>query len=219
MCFSVEADLVAGAVVTAIGVDAIRQVQEPAERALASLPVCLGVHLLVEAFVWWGVDGQVSPLAGRVATQAYLAFALCVLPLLVPLAVRAVEADLRRRRVLVGLAAVGIALAGVYLVRLLRAPVDVRVQGHHLVYGLDMAHGGLFAAVYALVACGSPLCSSQRNLVRLGAANVVAVAALIWLQSTALTSLWCAWAAVASLVIVAHLRHAHHRGDVRMTVV
>ncbi|MDQ6728575.1 MAG: hypothetical protein M3066_20810, partial [Actinomycetota bacterium] len=100
MCFSVEADLVAGAMVTAIGVDALRQVQEPAERALASLPVCLGAHLLLEAFVWWGLDGRVSPFAGRVATQAYLAFALCVLPPMVPLAIRAVETDLRRRRVL-----------------------------------------------------------------------------------------------------------------------
>ncbi|MDQ6727871.1 MAG: hypothetical protein M3066_17160, partial [Actinomycetota bacterium] len=160
-----------------------------------------------------------SPFAGRVATQAYLAFALCVLPPMVPLAIRAVETDLRRRRVLArpgrgrrrpGQRLSGPAAAG---------PVDVRVHGHHLVYGLDMAHGGLFAAVYALVACGAPLCSSQRNLVRFGVANLVAVAALTWLQSSALTSLWCAWAAVASLVIVAHLRHAHQQGDVRMTIV
>ncbi len=219
MCFSVEADLAAGVVITAVGIDALRQVHDPAERAIAALPVCLGAHLLVEAFVWWSLDGTVGAAAGRVATQIYLAFALCVLPLLVPLAVRAVEPDLQRRRLMAGLAAVGAALATLYLVRLLRAPVDVRVQGHHLAYQLHLAHGGVVAAVYALVTCGAPLCATRHQLVGFGVANVVAVAALTWLQSSALTSLWCAWAAVASLAIAAHLRQVHRQADVRMTIV
>jgi hypothetical protein len=219
VCFSVEADLVAGVVITAVGVDALRQVHDPSERAIAALPVCLGAHLLVEAFVWWSLDGAVGAAVGRMATQIYLAFALCVLPLLVPLAVRAVEPDLRRRRLMAALAAIGVGLATLYLVRLLRAPVDVRIQGHHLAYELGLAHGGLVAGIYALVTCGAPLCASRRHLVAFGVANTVAVAALTWLQSSALTSLWCAWAAVASLAIAAHLRHEHRHADVRMTIV
>ena len=64
MCFSAEADLVAGAVVTAIGVDAMRQVRRPEERALGALPVLLGAHLLVEAVVWEGLTGGVDPRIG-----------------------------------------------------------------------------------------------------------------------------------------------------------
>jgi hypothetical protein len=48
-------------------------------------------------------------------------------------------------------------------------------------------------------------------------ANIVAVVALTWLQSSALTSLWCAWAAVTSVVIATYLRHDHPPQQVRIT--
>ncbi len=89
MCFSATADVVSGLAVTAVGVDALRQVDRPGERALGMLPVLLGAHLLVEA-----------------------------------------------------------------------------------------------------------------------------VAALTWLESSALTSLWCAWAAVTSVAIAAHLRRTHQPDEV-----
>jgi hypothetical protein len=209
MCFSADADLVAGVVVTAVGVDALRQARQPAERALATLPVLLGAHLLVEAVVWWGLTDQVAWSTGRTAMWLYLAFALCVLPVLVPFTVRALEPDAGRRRLMAGLAVAGAAIAAVYLLGLVRLPVDVRIEGHHLAYELHMAHGGLLAAVYAVVACGPPLLSSHRRVAEFGVANIVAVALLTWLQASALTSLWCAWAAVTSLAIAVYLRHDH----------
>lgn len=209
MCFSAQADLVAGTVVAAVGTGALRQVRHPSERALATLPVLLGAHLLVEAVVWWGVTGRVAASTGRLAMWAYLGFALCVLPVYVPLTVRAVEADVGRRRALSFLAAAGAVLAAIYLGAMVRGPVDVRIEGHHLAYGLDLAHGGLAAAVYAAIGCGAPILSGSRRLQGFGVANLVAVAALTWLQSSTLTSLWCAWAAVTSVAIVVHLRQDH----------
>ncbi len=157
MCFSAEADVVAGLVVTAVGVDALRQVRRPAERALGALPVLLGVHLLVEAVVWQGLTGDVDPSIGRQAMWIYLAFALVVLPVLVPFAVRAVEPDPSRRRTMARLGVVGGVLAGVYLFGLVQGPVDVRIDGSHLAYRLGMDHGGLLAGIYVIVAC-APRC-------------------------------------------------------------
>ena len=74
MRFSAEADVLAGVAVTAVGVDALRQADEPGERALGALPV------------------------------------------LVPLAVRAVEADEGRRQAMAWLGAAGAVLAAVYAV-------------------------------------------------------------------------------------------------------
>ena len=55
VCFSPEADLVGGIVVTAIGVDACRHLRQRNTYLLvAVLPLLLGFHQLVEAFVWWG---------------------------------------------------------------------------------------------------------------------------------------------------------------------
>jgi hypothetical protein len=216
MCFSAEADVVAGLVVTAIGVDALRQVRRPAERALGALPVLLGTHLLVEAVVWQGLTGDIDPSVGRQAMWVYLAFALVVLPVLVPFAVRAIEPDPGRRRTMARLGAVGGVLAGVYLIGLTQGSVDVRIEGSHLAYRLGMDHGGLLAGIYAIVVCAPPMLSSERPVAAFGLANLAAVVALVWIESSALTSLWCAWAAVTSVAIAAHLRRAHRGPDVRV---
>ena len=216
MCFSAEADVVAGLVVTTVGVDALRQVHRPAGRALGTLPVLLGAHLLVEAFVWWGETGEVAASTGRLAMWIYLAFALCVLPVLVPFAVRAVEPDVGRRRTMAWLGWVGLLLAAVYLVALVEGPVDVRADGRHLEYRLGIDYGGLLAGIYVVVGCASPMLSSHRRVALFGVANLFAVVALTWIESAALTSLWCAWAAVTSVAIAAHLRREHHPPDVRV---
>jgi hypothetical protein len=216
MCFSAEADVVAGLVVTAIGVDALRQVRRPAERPLGALPVLLGAHLLVEAVVWQGLTGDVSASVGRQAMWIYLAFALVVLPVLVPFAVAGIEPDPDRRQTMTRLGVVGGMLAGVYLIGLIQGPVDVRIEGSHLGYRLGMDHGGLLAGIYAVVACAPPMLSSERRIAGFGLANLVAVVALVWIESSALTSLWCAWAAVTSVAIAAHLRRAHRDPAVRV---
>ena len=59
MCFSAEADLVAGLVVGAIGIDAWRHVRRPADVPLVMLPVVLGLHQLIEAVVWLGLEDRV----------------------------------------------------------------------------------------------------------------------------------------------------------------
>ncbi|HEX2047102.1 MAG TPA: DUF6629 family protein [Acidimicrobiales bacterium] len=216
MCFSAEADVVAGLVVTTVGVDALRQVHRPAERALGALPVLLGAHLLVEAVVWWGETGAVAASTGRLAMWVYLAVALCVLPVLVPFAVRAVEPDPGRRRTMAWLGLVGAALAAVYLAAMVDGPVNVLAHANHLEYQLGMEHGGLLAGIYAVVACAPPMLSSHRRVALFGVANLVAVVVLTWIESSALTSLWCAWAAVTSLAIAAHLRREHQPPEVRV---
>lgn len=216
MCFSAEADVVAGLVVTAIGVDALRQARRPAERALGALPVLLGAHLLVEAVVWQGLTGDVDQSVGRQAMWVYLAFALVVLPVLVPFAVRAVEPDPGRRRTMGRLGAVGAVLASVYVIVLVQGPVDVSIEGSHLAYRLGTDHGGLLAGIYAIVACASPMLSSERRIAAFGLANLAAVVALVWIENSALISLWCGWAAVTSIAIAAHLRRAHREADIQV---
>lgn len=218
MCFSAEADVLAGVVVTAVGVDALRQVHQPGERLLGTLPVLLGAHLLVEAAVWWGLTGDIAASTGRLAMWLYLVFAVCALPVLVPLAVRAVEPDTGRRRAMAWLGLTGTLLAGVYLIGLVQGPITVRIEGYHLAYQLNMDYGGLLAAVYVVVACAPPLLSSHRRIAWFGVANFLAVLVLAWIQSSALTSLWCAWAAVTGVAITAHLRREHRPPEVRINV-
>lgn len=210
MCFSPEADLVAGVIVTAIGVDAVRRARTPKELPLASLPLVFGAHTLIEVFVWWGLAGRVPASLGDAATWLYLAVAF-VLPFWVPLAVRGVEPVPRRRTAMTLLAGVGLVAALVLLGLLMRGPVEAAVDGRHIAYMLDVPGGATVGILYVLATCGALLLASDRWIRSFGMLNLVAVVVLVWWTVGGLTSLWCVWAAITSVAIDLYLRDDERR--------
>jgi len=210
MCFSPEVDLVAGVVVTAVGVDAIRRARTPEELPLASLPLLLGIHTLIEVFVWRGLEGSASAGVGDAAIWAYLAIAF-ILPVWVPLAVRGVEPSRRRRTIMTRLGVVGGLASAVLVFSLVRGPVDAVVDGLHISYLIAIPGGGIAGTLYVIAACGALLVSSDRLIRYFGISNLAAVTVLAWLTVDGLTSLWCVWAAVTSVAIDLYLRREEVR--------
>ncbi|MDH3260215.1 MAG: hypothetical protein OEM84_04495 [Acidimicrobiia bacterium] len=219
MCFSPEADIVAGIVVSGVGIDALRHVRETKEYPLAALPLLLGAHLLVETYVWWDQVDRVPAYVGHAAVWLYLAIALGVLPVLVPVAIFAVEPDPRRRRWLMPFMAVGAGLAALLMAVVITGPVSATIQGCCLAYDPGPGYIGVFGALYVLVTCIPMLVSSHRHMVAFGVVNLIAVSLIAWLLASGLASLWCAWAAVTSLLIARHLRHADRSRSPQPTVV
>jgi hypothetical protein len=213
MCFSPEMDIAAGVVVGSVGLAALRHVDRPQDLPLASLPVLFGAHQLTEAFVWWGLRDEVSASTGHAALWLYMLFAFVVLPMLAPVAVLLVEPDARRRRVMGGGAVVGALVASVYLAALLQGPIGATINGHTLVYDTGVPYGGPLAAVYVVATLAALVSSSHRQIAMFGAANVVVVPILVLLSTRAFTSLWCLWAAVASVVIADHLGRGASAGQ------
>ena len=124
MCFSPEADLIAGVVITAIGVDTLRSVEHPAERPLASLPLIFGTHQLIESLVWWGVDGCVGESVSQWSTWLYLAVAFGLLPWFVPWAVQRIEPRPRRRSLMAQLAVLGAFVSLLLMWAIIVGPVE-----------------------------------------------------------------------------------------------
>jgi hypothetical protein len=208
MCFSAEADLVGGVVVGTLGIDAFSHVRVPRERLVAAVPIVLAVHQLIEILVWKGLEGEVSHSVWRTALVAYAVIAFAVVPVLVPLAVAALEPGPNRPRVLV-LAAVGAGVAVVLLRAIARGPIEASIVGHHIAYYLDLSSAaGIVIALYVVATCGSLLLSSHARVRWYGVANLIVVGMLTWLDQSAFVSLWCAWAAFTSLAIAWHLRQA-----------
>ena len=200
MCFSAEADFVSGAVIGAIGVATLTQVDKPREIPLAALPLAFALHQLAEGFVWQDLDGGATHATGP---------AVYVVPVLrvgAPAGVRAVRdhaagATGPRRRRLAGFVAVG-AVASVYLaVSLLTSDVSAHSGGNVVLYGGGGRYADAATALYIIATCGAPLCSRHRTIVWFGIANLVAVAVIAVVQGEGLTSIWCSWAAIVSVLI------------------
>jgi uncharacterized protein DUF6629 len=207
VCYSPQADLVGGIVIGAIGIDALRHVYQRNDHlALASLPLLLGAHQIDEAFVWWGLQGNAPATVGRAALWIYLLIAFVVLPIAIPLSVRAIEPDAGRRRLMTPFAAIGVLVGGYLLVAMLRGPIDAHIAPYHLAYGAPLAHGLIVVSLYVAATCGAPLLSRYHHVMIFGIVNLVAVAVLARLTIDGFASLWCAYAAVASGAIAAHMR-------------
>ncbi|MFJ5633580.1 DUF6629 family protein [Streptomyces goshikiensis] len=199
MCWSATADLAAGTVITAVGVVCVLRVRRARDLPVAALPVLLGVHQLVEAAVW-NAGGGCGP-----ATTAWAVIALPVLPVWVAFGVL-LAAGPGARRVLWGPAAAGLATAAVLAYCLATRPVDAEVRGHTIGYGVAVPYAPLVLAGYLFATLGALLLSGDRGLRLLGAvlAAGAVVCAALWRLEFAST--WCAFAAVASVLVLGRVR-------------
>ncbi|HSV38288.1 MAG TPA: DUF6629 family protein [Nocardioidaceae bacterium] len=212
MCFSAEADLVAGMVVGVVAVDTLRHVRRPAELPIALLPAVFALHQLVEVLVWWSLQDRVSAEVGERAVWVYLILAFGVLPVLAPTAIALLEPPQRARRMGAFVAlGCGAALALMYAVLL--HPVHASIRGHHIAYNATIEHNNLVLTAYVVATCGAMLVSRHAAIRTWGLLNALAVSVLVWLDQTAVVSLWCVWAAATSVAIAVHLRRSDARHD------
>jgi len=214
VCFSPEGDLAGGLIVGAIGVDACRHLRgRNSQLLLATTPLLLGVHQIDESLVWWSLDGDLPRTVGRIAMWIYLVIALVVVPMLVPLAIFRLAPTRGRRWKLAPFVALGVGVAAVLLVTMLRGPVTVRRGTFHLAYSIGLQHGILIVGLYVVATCGSLLLSGYKHIVIFGLGNLVAVVVLAVLTADGFASLWCFYAAVTSGAISLHLRYAKPHKD------
>jgi hypothetical protein len=206
MCFSPVADFSAGTVITGVGVATLARVSSPRELIVGALPLLFGLHQLVEAFVWLSLDGTVSPGLGSVAKEIYIVFAHAVLPIIVPLGFMLLEPDRRRARWMWPLTGLGL-LMGLYLLRQITVyPVGAFEEAHCIDYTTHTPNTILVGGLYVLATCGPALISSRRYLRWFGLISVIGVIATAVVRVDELTSLWCVYVALVSVLILEHFR-------------
>jgi hypothetical protein len=200
VCFSAEADLASAAVIGAIGAATLAKVRRPREIPLAALPLAFALHQFAESFVWRDLDAGHMPATGTAVTL-YLVFAWVLLPVLVPLAILLVEPPGPRRRRLVPFVAMGLMAGGYFAIAVINGDGSAHAAHHTIQYGGAGEYAWIATILYVLATCVPPLLSGFRAIVWFGIANVFAVAVIVAIQSQGLTSVWCLWAAVVSVLI------------------
>jgi uncharacterized protein DUF6629 len=202
VCFSATANFVGSAVLGTVGVFTLTKVKHRRELLFASLPALFAIHQFTEGFVWLGLDGILSPAVAHDMGAAFMLYAQGFLPFLVPLSVLLFEPDLKSRRRMLPFAVLGLATTIYALWALTTYPFEVYIKGNSIVY-TDPGTGNIAMGVlYIITTCGSLFMSKIRLMVIFGAINLTILVAVLAFKEYAYTSLWCAYAAVASVIIL-----------------
>ena len=204
MCFSATANFVGSGVLGAVGVATLAKVKHRRELLFASLPTLFAVHQLTEGFVWLGLDGYMSPQVAHDAGAAFMLYAQGLLPALIPLSVLLFEPTVKRRRRMLPFVILGVGLTLYILWALAAFPTQVYVRSNSIVYINQATNYFAVAVLYVIATCGSLFFSENRDMVLFGAANLVILLITMAVKRYAFTSIWCAYAAVASLIILVY---------------
>lgn len=204
MCFSAAANFVGSTVLAGIGVATLTKVRHRREILFASLPTLFAVHQFIEGFVWLGLDGILSPAVTHNMGAAFMLYAQGLLPLLLPLSVLLFEREGKDRRRMVPFVVIGGGTTIYMLWALAAYPTQIYVMGNSIVYVNQGTNYTVIAILYVIATCGSLFFSKVKAMVLFGVANLTILLAVMAFKRYAFTSLWCAYAAVASVIILAY---------------
>lgn len=199
MCFSASVSFGAAAILGVTGLAALTKVRSLSELPLATVPLLFAAQQAIEGFLWRAIP------AGREHTTAlatlFAAIALIVWPLLIPVAIALVEREAPRRLAMLILVPAGIGVAVNYAAILLVRPYRAWPVGHTLTYVNNHPISPVMLGIYILCTCLPPLLSASRTLMLFGIIVIVGLAVSILAFYESFISVWCFFAAFASLTI------------------
>jgi hypothetical protein len=143
---------------------------------------------------------------------AFMLYAQGLLPFLLPLSVLLFEPNATSRRRMLPFLVLGGATTLYILWALTAFPLQLYVRGNSIVYINQATNNTAVALLYVIATCGSLFFSKIKMMVIFGTANLAILLVVMEFKRYAFTSLWCAYAAVASVIILAYFWSSHrHR--------
>ena len=209
MCFSASVNFAGSAVLGTAGAVTLTKVKHRRELLFASLPLLFAIHQFIEGFVWLGLDGILSPAVAHDMGAAFMLYAQGLLPFLAPLSILLFEPNRKSRRRMLPFVILGCATTLYILWALTAFPLQLYVQQNSIVYINQATNNTPVALVYLIVTCGALFFSEIKMMVVFGGANLAILLIVMAVKRYAFTSVWCAYAAVASLIILAYFWRSH----------
>jgi hypothetical protein len=212
MCFSATANFVGSGVLGALGIVTLAHVKHRRELLFAALPTLFAIHQFIEGFVWLGLDGKLSPTVTHNMGAAYMLYAQGLLPFLLPMGVLLFEPNGSSRTRMVPFLVIGGATALYILWALTAYPTEIYIRQNSIVYTNQATSHMIVAILYVIATCGSLFFSKVRAMIVFGVANLAILLIVDAVKQYAFTSLWCAYAALASVIVLVYFwKSSGHR--------
>lgn len=206
MCFSATANFAGSAVIGSVGVATLKEVRHRRAFLFGALPLLFALHQFIEGFVWLGLDGYLSATTAHNMGAAFVLYAQGLLPFLLPFSVYLIEPTPHRRKRMLPFVLLGGGLTLYTLWGLTAYPLTVYARHHSIVYTNPATTTTAVAILYVIATCGALFFSGFRYLIIFGFANLIGLIIVAIVMSYAFTSIWCAYAAVISVIIYFHFR-------------
>ncbi len=203
MCFSMEASFAGGIIIGGIGVATICKVHKPSQIVFASIPLFFGFQQIIEGCMWFILQHPSYEQYQKPIMYAYLIMAQVFWPIMIPLAVLTMEENKKRKKVLWGLLGIGLILSVYYIACLVFINVTPKIGGYHIEY-LDATPKPAEIPAFLLYLATSitPLfVSSIKRTHLLGILMALSCLVTIIFFTHYLTSVWCFFAAIISVII------------------
>lgn len=211
MCFSATASFLTAAATAAAGLACLSRVRRPGEALLAATPLVFAGQQALEGWLWLRLPDGSSGTTGLL-TAGFLFLAQVVWPTYAPAAALLAERDAKRRMLMAPVAAAGLGVSAYLLWALLTQPHSATLAHDHIAYDMGAQAPYLLAGAYVTAVSLPLLLSSHRAIQLLGAIVLAgAVTALVFYYE-AFQSVWCYFAAAASVVLLGHFAWQGRRG-------
>jgi len=205
MCFSATASFTASATLTALGILACSRAKHPATILLASSPLIFAIQQASEGFVWLALTNPAWQQFLAPATYLFLFCALSWWPFWIPLTLALLEPHILQKKILINLLTFGTFFALYMLFCLFYYGAIASIQECHIYYSVTIPgeiHTFL-GALYLIPAVIPFFVSSIWGMKLFGSAVSISYAITYFFYQACFLSVWCFFAAVLSLMIVA----------------
>ena len=202
MCFSAEASFIAAGVTGVAGAVALSRALVRSEWPLAAMPLFFAAQQAIEGFLWLALPVAADGAQAARWTHLFLMFALVFWPLYASISIWLMEPDAGRRRGMSIAVTCGVIVSAYFLWSLNANPQTALIEGGHIVYSGDPDMPPVFRLMYPIATCGAAALSSFRTIRLLALVLIVASLVSYFAYWHAFASVWCFFAAAASVLIV-----------------
>ena len=215
MCFSAEVSFGASAVISTVGVIAVKKSDKKEQLFFAMIPLMFGVQQFFEGWLWVALQNEGYRTTEMLAKYGFLIFAQLIWPVWVPLSVYMIEKNQKRKRIIGGSLILGVAMFILLGYRMAAFDVGAHIDHHHIYYtvGHFDSTNWWSGALYLLPAVFPFIFSGIRRINILGIIMLLlfVISKVFYLKY--MISVWCFFAAVMSMYILYILK----KQDVRIS--
>lgn len=202
MCFSAGASFSAAGVLSVIGLLTVKKVHDKRLYPLSLIPLFFALQQFSEGIVWLALGNCISTAFILPASYFFIGIACITWPIYISIATLAYEKQIIRKRLLYIPFLIGLSLAAYAVFHLVYYEIQAQIIACHIFYSVkDTAFSYYFTIPYLLATILPFFISSIKKMWILGLVFLISFIVSFFVYTTWLTSIWCFFAAIISMLL------------------